>query len=104
MQNVRTRFTDVASHLLQDSNMVVRVEQCVLLGAIGASTRHLVRLEACLSQHDDQSLGIVVVGRDGHRLFSSERGKRRERLSARALSDRLSCSHCDIEAKGSEFE
>jgi hypothetical protein len=94
VENVGTGFTNVASHLLQDSDVVVRVQQRVLLGTVGSSGRHLVGLETRLGEDNDETLGVMVVGGDGSCLLSNESGERRERLGSRPLSERRSSHLC----------
>ena len=82
MKNVRTRVTNIASHLLENSNVVVAVEQHVFLAAAGAANADFVRLKTCLRKHHDQTLGVFVVGVDGGGLLGHEGGEGREGLGA----------------------
>jgi hypothetical protein len=99
VENVRPGFTDVPSHLLQHSNVVIGVEKYIFLGTIGTATGYLVGFQACLREDNDQTFRVVVFCRERRRLFGSEGGKRRERLSPRTLSNRRSGGHCK-NAKG----
>lgn len=86
MGDVGTSITNVPIHLAHDTDVLIAVEQRVLVLTIaaGASVRSLVRLKAGIGQDDDQTLRVLVCGRDGSALLSNQLRKRggRERLCA----------------------
>ena len=77
MKNIRPRITNISTHLLQHSDVVVRVQQDVFLCAV---RRHLVRFQTCLCEHHDQALRRLVLAGDRDRLFCGKTGQLREGL------------------------
>lgn len=97
--DIGTSVRDVAVHLAHDTNVLVAVEQRVLviLHAIPAAVRGLIRLQAGVREHDDQALGVLVILRDRDMLLGDElrESGRRKRLGLGAWSDRkCEVSHC----------
>lgn len=74
MGDVWSGIADVAIHLSHHANMLITVEErvFVVLHAVAAAMRCLVRLEACIGQDDNQALGILVVAWDGHMLLGDQ--------------------------------
>ena len=95
MGDVGSCIADVSVHLSHHTNMLIAIQQrvLVLLHTIASHPmRGLVRLKACIRQHDDQSLGVFVAAGDGHMLLGHQLWKtgRRQRLrlsSCSAASD-----------------
>lgn len=86
MGDVGTSITNVPIHLAHDTDVLIAVEQRVLVltVAAGASVRSLVRLKTGIGQDDDQTLRVLVSGRDGGALLGNQLRQRggRERLCA----------------------
>ena len=86
MGDVGTSITNVPIHLAHDTDVLITVEQRVLVltVAAGASVRSLVRLKTGIGQDDDQTLRVLVCGRDGSALLGNQLRQRggRERLCA----------------------
>lgn len=76
MSDVRPRITDITVHLPHDTNMLITVQQRILVVfyATAAAMRGFVRLKAGVGQHDNQTLGILIGGGDGHVLLGDELG------------------------------
>jgi hypothetical protein len=74
VRDIWTSFTDVATHLPHDSNVLIAVEQRVFLifTTSAAAMSSLVRFEAGVRQDDDESLGVFVRGGDRDMLFGNE--------------------------------
>ena len=74
MSDIRTGLANVAVHLAHDTNMLVTVQQRVLLVATGtaASAGSPVGLQAGIGENDNQTLGVLVLGRDGNVLLSHQ--------------------------------
>lgn len=81
MGDVRTSFANVAVHLPHDTDMLVAVEQRVLLVATGAiaTARGAVGFQTGMGENDDQTLGLFVMGGDGHMLLGDELRQLRRR-------------------------
>lgn len=97
--DIGTRIRDVAVHLAHDSNVLITVEQrvFVILHAVAATVRGLVRLETGVGEDDNQALGVLVAGGDGHMLLRDELREcgRWERLCLGACGvGRSVVSHC----------
>lgn len=85
MENIWTGITDVPAHFLEDTNMIVRVKKNILFAAIGATGGNFMGFQACLSEHNNEPLGALIVRSNWHCLLSRQRRQRRERLSPRTL-------------------
>lgn len=111
MGDVGTSITNVPIHLAHDTDVLIAVEQRVLVltVAAGASVRSLVRLKTGIGQDDDQTLRVLVCGRDGSALLGNQLRQRggRERLCARSLdssSSTLGRRHDEGEERGRDRE
>lgn len=83
VSDVGSGIADISVHLAHDTDVLVAVEQRVLLVPDRAhpagGVRSLVRLEAGIGQHHDESLGVLVVGSDGDMLLRNQLRQRRWR-------------------------
>lgn len=98
MGNVGASIADVPVHLPHDANMLVAVEERVLVfakssGAVGPAVRRLVSLETGIGQDNNESLRVLVGGRNGGMLFRHELWQRRGRERLRPFADRGKVSH-----------
>jgi hypothetical protein len=78
MCNIWTSITDVTIHLPHYADVFVAVKQREFLisarhsRSARISMRCLVSLETRVRQNDNESLGVLVVGRNWDMLFGSE--------------------------------
>ena len=81
MGDIRPGITDIPIHFSHDADMLVRVEEGELLIAAGgsgtATVSSAVGLQTGIGENDDETLGVLVVSRDGHVLLCDELGKLR---------------------------
>ena len=77
MCDIRASFTDIPVHLTHDTNVLIAVEQGVLLITTGtiASAGSPVGFQAGMGENDNQTLGLLVMSRDGSVLFRNELGQ-----------------------------
>lgn len=88
MSDVRPGLADVAVHLAHDPDVLIAVEQRVLLiphpARFGPTVRGLEGFQARIRQHNNQALGVPIIGGDGHMLLGDELGKSRRRARLRS--------------------
>lgn len=78
MGDIRTGLANVAVHLAHDTNMLVTVQQRILLIATRTAASAVgspVSLQAGIGENDNQTLGVLVLGRDGNVLLSHKLGQ-----------------------------
>lgn len=85
MCDVRSSITDITTCLPHDTDMLVTVQKGIFFffaSRLAAAMRSSVGLEAGIGEDDYESLGVLVVGGDGHVLLCDEPRKfgRRKRL------------------------
>lgn len=74
MGDVRTSIANVPVHLAHNANVLITVKQRILVLAVaaGASMRRLVRLKTGIGQDNNQTLRVLVCGRNGCALLSDQ--------------------------------
>jgi len=77
MCNIRSSLANVTVHLAHDTDVLITVQQRVLLVATGtaASAGSPVGLQAGIGENNNQTLGVLVMGRDGNVLLSDQLGQ-----------------------------
>jgi hypothetical protein len=71
---VWTCFTNVASHLAHNANVLIAIQQRVFLvfSSRAATMSSFVCFETCVGEDDDEPLGVLVGGGYRYVLFGDE--------------------------------
>lgn len=82
--DIGASFADITIHLAHDADVLIAVQQreLLVLGAAAATGDGLVGFQTGIGEHHNQTLGVLVMGRNSHMLLGDQLGElgRRTRL------------------------